>query len=67
MSVTDGTAVEVAGHARMAEIEADMAQAKVDIKALAESLQELIGGIRQLKAVQDETLRVLGQLLQRKG
>lgn len=46
-------------------LEQKVAQAEADIKALAESVEKLLGAVGQLKAVQDETLAVMKQLLQR--
>lgn len=43
-----------------------LVQAEADILALAETLQKLINGIGELKAVQDETLAVMRQLLVRR-
>lgn len=40
-----------------------LAQSEADIKALAESVERLMGVIGQLKAVQQETLAVMRQLL----
>jgi hypothetical protein len=53
MSITEVDVIEIADK---------VIQAEADIKALAESMQKLIDGIRQLKAVQDETLAVMRSL-----
>ncbi len=52
--------METAEHVNLDE---RVAQIEADVKALAESVEKLIGTIRQLKAVQDETLAVMRSLL----
>jgi hypothetical protein len=51
--------------AEQVSVEDRLTQAEADVKALAQSVEALLGVCGQLKAAQAETLAVLKQLLQR--
>lgn len=51
--------------AEQVSVDQRITQAEADIKALAESVEKLLGVCAQLKAAQAETLAVMRQLLSR--